>query len=66
MVNGPGGISPGASTQAILLKLSNISAVACVAQVLGETPTDGVSVTSGRTSARCGKDATWLVSCEGC
>jgi hypothetical protein len=40
-------MSPGVSTQAVLLKLPNISAVA---QALGETPTDGVSVTSGRTS----------------
>jgi hypothetical protein len=42
--------------------------VACVGQALGETPSDSVSVsvTSGRTSARCGKDASWLVSCEGC
>jgi hypothetical protein len=62
MVDGPGGTSPGVSTQAVLLKLLNISAVACVAQALGETPSDGVSVTS----AHCGKDATWLVSCEGC
>ena len=41
MVDRLGGTSPGVSTQAVLLKLLNISAVACVAQALGETPTDG-------------------------
>jgi len=56
MVNGPGEMSAGVSTQAVLVKLLNISAVACVAQAPGETPSHGVSVTS----ARCGKDATWL------
>ena len=66
MVNGPGEMSAGVSTQAVLVKLLNISAVACVAQAPGETPSDSASVTSGRTSARCGKDATGLVSCEGC
>jgi hypothetical protein len=66
MVNGPGEMSGGVSTQAVLVKLLNISAVACVAQAPGETPSDDVSVTSGCTSARCGKDTACLVSCQGC
>ena len=65
MIGGPGGMSPGATTQAIFVKLSNISAVACAAQALGETPTGGVRVTSGRTSMRCGKDETTLPSRNG-
>ena len=65
MVDGPGGMSSGVSIQAVLLKLLNISAVACVAQALGETPTDGVSVSSGR-SARCGKDAILVGELRSC